>query len=107
MINNLIAEVKLKDEFAFGEISSLGQGVDRLVAPTFSIAAGLVVFYFIFGAFKFLTAGSDKEALNSGRGMMTHAMIGFIILMMAFLILQFVLSALFDIPNFQIIKGGQ
>lgn len=111
MITNLIAQVNLKqvnlkDEFAFGNVASLGQGVDRLVAPTFSIAIALVTIYFILGAVKILTAGSDKEALGSARGMMTHAIIGFIILMMAFLILQFLLSSLFGITDFKIIKGG-
>lgn len=100
----LLAEVKIKDQFAFGNISSLGEGIDRLVAPVFSLATLLVVIYFLIGAVKLIISGGDKEAINSARAMITHAIIGFVILMFAFLILQFMFSSLFGISDFQIIK---
>lgn len=84
------AQVNIGDQYGYGYIKSLGQGVSLLVAPTFSIATTLVVIYFLIGAFKFLTSGGDKEALASGRNMITHAIIGFVILIFAFLILQFI-----------------
>jgi len=98
------AQVDIGKEYAFGDIKSLGEGTDRLVGPTFSIATVAVVMYFLFGAFKILTAGADKEAMGNARNMITHAIIGFVILMFAFLILQFLLSSLFGIKDFQIIQ---
>lgn len=84
------AVVNIDNEYGFGNIGSLGEGTSKLVAPAFSIATAVVVIYFLIGAFKFLTSGGDKETTSSARGMITHAIIGFIILMFAFLILQFI-----------------
>ncbi len=82
--------IDIGNEYGFGDIKSLGEGVSRLVAPTFSLATALVIIYFLIGAFKFLTSSGDKESLASARGMIIHAIIGFVILMFAFLILQFI-----------------
>lgn len=103
-MKEVLAAVKIEDQYAFGNIKSLGEGVNLLVAPAFSIATAAVVIYFLMGAIKFLTAGANKDDISSARAMITHAIIGFIILMFAFLILQFVLSNLFGIKDFQLIK---
>ena len=101
-MSNLIAEVNIGEKFGFGNIGSLGEGTTRIVGPTFQIAAVLVIIYFLLGAFKFLRAGGNKEETEAGRQMINHAVIGFIILMLAFLVLQFLLSRLFE-TDFRII----
>ena len=80
----------IEDKYDFGNIGSLGQGINLLVAPAFSIATLAVVIYFLMGAFTYLTSGGDKESVGNAQKMITHAIIGFIILMFAFLILQFI-----------------
>lgn len=92
-----LADVPIKDYFAFGDIKSLGQGTSQLVGPMFSIAAVVVIIYFLFGAFKYLRAGGSKEEIEAARNMIVHAIFGFLILMFAFLVLQFLLSSLFGI----------
>ncbi|MCL4365666.1 hypothetical protein M1437_00355 [Patescibacteria group bacterium] len=91
--------------FGFGNITSLGQAVSQLIPAVFSLAAVAVVINFLLGAFKYLKAGSSKEEIDGARQMITHSIIGFIILIFAFLILQFLLSSLFGIKGFQIIQG--
>ncbi len=86
---SLIAAVDIGNEYGFGYIKSLGEGVSLLVNPTFSIAIAVVVIYFLVGAFKYLTAAGNKDAIAAARAMIIHAIIGFIILIFAFLILQF------------------
>ena len=76
--------------FGFGGFKSLGEATDKLVNPVFSIAASLVTLYFVFGAFDYARSGGDKEAVAKARKKITHAIIGFILLMFAFLILQFI-----------------
>ncbi|MBI2020448.1 hypothetical protein HYS94_03415 [Candidatus Daviesbacteria bacterium] len=66
------------------------------------MAAVLVVLYFLFGAFKYLRAGGNKEEVEGARQMIEHAIFGFILLMFAFLILQFLLSFLFGVTNFRL-----
>jgi len=88
--------------FGFGNLKSLGETTSQLVTPAFSIAAAGVVIYFLLGAFKYLRSGGNKEEVEGARQMITHAIIGFIILMFAFLILQFLLSSLFEVTGLQI-----
>lgn len=89
---------------ATNKTTSLGDALGLLVDPAFAIATVAVVIYFLIGAFKYLTAGSDKNALPAAQAMITHALIGFVLLMLAFLIFQFVLSNLFGITGLQVIK---
>lgn len=94
--------MNIGDKFGFGgpKYSSLGETTSQLVTPFFSIAAFLVILYFLLGAFKYLRAGGSKEEVEGARQMIQHAALGFIILMFAFLILQFLLSRLFEIQGF-------
>ncbi len=98
--------VQIGDCFGFGGLTSLGQATSQLVIPTFSIASSLVVLYFLFGAFKYLKAGGNKEELEGARLMITHSIIGFMVLIFAFFVLQFLLARLFDIDiqGFNFIK---
>lgn len=95
--------IDLKDQFAFGNIKSLAEGVGYLTMPAFAIAAIALVFYFIVGAFQYLTSGGDKNALQSAQKMIIHAIMGFILLMVLFLILQF-LPEFFGLKGFKIIQ---
>lgn len=90
-------------EFGFGDIKSLGQATSRLVTPVFSIAAGLVVLYFVFGAFDYILARGEKEGIEKAKKKITESIIGFIILMFSFLTLQFLLYSLLRIENLKII----
>ncbi|MBI3109586.1 hypothetical protein HYZ06_00955 [Candidatus Daviesbacteria bacterium] len=96
--------IPIGEKFGFGNITSLGEATSKLVTPAFSITAVMVIMYFLFGAFRYLRAGGNKEEMEGARQMITHAIIGFFILMSAFLVLQFLLSSLFGITGFQIIR---
>ena len=98
------AQVNIGQEYGYGYLKNLGEGINKLVTPTFSIAMAVVIFYFLIGAFRLLMSGGEKETVASSRSMITHAIIGFIILMFAFLILQFVLSSLFGITSLRVIN---
>lgn len=100
----LLAEVKIGEEFGFGNLKSLGQATDQLVGPIFSIATFVVILYFLLGAFKYMKAGGNKEDVESARMMILHAIIGFIVLMFAFLILQYLVSSLFGLGSFEVIQ---
>lgn len=93
----------LSSSFGFGEIISLGQGTTSLVRPMFALAAALVTIYFLIAAFKYLKAGANKEDVEGARQMITHSIIGFAILMLTFLILQYLLATLFGIKDLKII----
>ena len=102
-MKGLIAQIDIGKDFGYGYLKNLGQGTSLLVTPIFSIATFLVILYFLLGAFKYLKAGGSKEEVEAARQMITHAIVGFFLLMLAFLILQFILSSLFNITDFKII----
>lgn len=97
------APFNIGENYAFGGIPSLGEGFNNLILPGFSLAATLVTIYFIIGAFKWLTSGGDKNALSGARSMITHAIIGFMLLIFMFLVVQY-LPKLLDLGDFKIIK---
>lgn len=97
------AQVDIGEKFGFGDIKSLGEGTSKLVVPMFSVATSLVVLYFLFGSFKYLRAGGNKEEVEGARQIIEHAIFGFILLIFSFLVLQFLLSSLFGQPIYPII----
>lgn len=98
-----ISPVPLSQAYGFGWINSLAEGTNLLVGPAFAIAALAVTVYFIIGGLRFLLSGGDKDSIAKARGMITHAVIGFILLMLTFIILQFI-PEFFDLKGFAIIK---
>ena len=94
--------VDLGTNYGYGYINNLGEGFSHLVIPGFAIAGTGVSIYFLIGAFKVLTSGGEKEALSSARNMITHAIIGFILLMVMFLVLKF-LPGFFGLGDYKII----
>lgn len=88
--------VDLGQQFGFGSIKSLGEGLGYLIGPAFAIAGAAVVFYLIIGAFQYMMSGGDKNAVAGARDMIIHGIIGFILLIMLFLVVQF-LSQFFGI----------
>lgn len=90
------ASVDLSQEFGFGYIGSVATTLEHLLPLAFTVAGLAIIFYFLYGAFKIITAGADKEALASARAMITHSIVGFILLMLMFLILKYI-TAFFGI----------
>lgn len=103
LITPAYADVKIGNEFGFGYLKSLGQITNSIIMPIFSFVAAVVVIFFLFGAFKYIIAGADKEKVAQARQTIIHSIIGFIILMFAFFILQFIPQFL-ELPGLDIIK---
>lgn len=80
----------LSEDYAFGGLQSLGQIINGAMPLFFSIATLSVVIYFLVGAVKLITSSGDKNAVASARNMIVHAIIGFILLMLLFILLEFI-----------------
>jgi hypothetical protein len=88
----------------------IGEGADiiaRLIANFLKIAfslAGLVLLaMLLWGGIQWLTAGGDKEKLSKAKGRITSALIGFVIFMSVFAIINFIAPAL-GLEFLQILK---
>jgi hypothetical protein len=85
-----MSSVDLRSNFGFGKIDTLGEGFSKLTMPIFEIAGIAVVIYLLIGGIKYITSGGDKNAIASAQQMITHAIIGFVLLVLLFVIVQFV-----------------
>ncbi len=68
-----------------------------------NLGALAVIAFFLWGAFEWITAGSDSKKTETARSRMTNAVIGLIILVSSFTILSFV-SKIFFGENFDLLK---
>ena len=67
-----------------------GRVLSNALTIIFVVAALLVLFFLIIGAFQWITSGGDKEKVGKARGTIINALIGLAILALAFLIVRVV-----------------
>lgn len=77
-----------------GGSTGLGDVVSRVVAFLLYLAAILAVVYLIYGGIIYITAGGDAEKATKGRTALINAIIGIVIIALAFLIVRWVSSIL-------------
>ena len=79
------ADITGEFDLSYGDFSTF---VETLTPIAFSVAAIMVAFYFIIGAFELITSQGDKAHIVSARAKIYHSIIGFILLIVIFLIMQ-------------------
>lgn len=100
------------------QLNDPGIGIKSTTSPSqiltssltiiYVVATVLVLFFIIFGAFKWITSGGDKEAIAGARKTIINALIGLVLLALAVVIVVAVGKLLninvfqnFKIPNLQ------
>jgi len=68
-----------------------------------SIGALAVIAYFVWGAFEWITAGSDSKKTETARSRMTNAIIGLVLMVTSFTLLGFISKVLFG-GNFDLMR---
>lgn len=66
--------------------ASIGSLITSALQIVFIAAALAVLIYLVWGAFKWITSGGDKDAIGKARGSIVNALIGLFILALAFFI---------------------
>ena len=66
-----------------------GDFISGLYQVTFLIATFLALYWLVWGIFEYIIASGDKQKLAEARGKLTWAIIGLILILLAFLIAQF------------------
>jgi hypothetical protein len=68
------------------------------ILPTAYVIAGVILFlYTVFGGFLIISSGSDPKAADSGKQVITNAIIGFVILFASYWLIQ-IIEVLTGIP---------
>lgn len=94
----------IRDQYEFAVwYDSLGKLTTILIPLAFSIAAIMISFYFIIAAFELITSQGDKAHIVSARSKIYHSIIGFILLIALFIILQYIIPAFLGSDTFKII----
>lgn len=73
---------------------NLGLFVNTLTPIAFSIAAVMIMFYFIIAAFELITSQGDKAHIVSARSKIYHSIIGFVLLIVLFVVMQYIIPAI-------------
>lgn len=84
----------ISSQFDFATFATLGGFAYKLINLAFSIAALMVVFYFIIAAIEIINSQGDKAHLVSARSKIYHSIIGFILLIVLYLIIRYLIPAL-------------
>ena len=75
--------------FHLTDSSSLGEVLSGTLEVVFYIAGFLLFFWMLWGVFKYLLAEGDKEHLVKARNHLRWALVGFIVVILAFLLSQY------------------
>ena len=88
---------KLAD-FKFAD-ADIGQIINDLVPYIFALAGLALMMVLIWGGFGLMTSAGDPKKMEAARGKLTNAIIGFIIIFMAYWLVQ-ILETIFGIKIF-------
>lgn len=81
-------------------LTSLGSIISAVVPYLFGIAGFLLLLYLIFGGFSYMMSGGDPKAAESAKQRITNAIIGFVIIFVAYWLVQ-ILGMVLGITQFQ------
>lgn len=74
--------------------TSLGDFISGLLNIAFSITVFLAFFWLVWGGFQYIAAGGDKQKLAAARSRITWAIVGLLLVSVAFLVAQFAVEIL-------------
>lgn len=77
-----------------GKFSTAGDVISGLFNITFYLATFLAFFWIVWAAFQYIAAGGDKQKLAQARSRITWALVGLLIIALAFLIAKYIAEIL-------------
>ena len=85
----------------FGNIADIFSGDVGLISILMAISGFALVIYIVLGGFDLMTSGGDPKKIQSGKAKITHGVLGFMIVLFAYGIIQIIgtVLGLSDIVN--------
>ncbi len=77
-----------------GGVNTASQIIIRIIEILLAIAGLIAVIFLIVGGFRYITAGGNEEASESAKKTITNAIIGIVIIILAFVIVRVISNAL-------------
>lgn len=91
---NQIAQVnfnQLQTSFGSNALSAsptIGDVVGKLLLYIYAIGGMALLVYLVIGGFKLMTSSGDPKAIDEAKKAITHALIGFVVLFVAYWIIE-------------------
>ncbi len=87
----------------FGDGTDLMGIVALIIQIAFALAGLIATFYLILGGYNYIVAGGNPEAIEGAKATITNAIIGMIVILVSYLLVDFLLARLgannIDLPN--------
>ncbi|MFH0928180.1 MAG: hypothetical protein V1821_01765 [bacterium] len=88
---NAMLETATDDAFGGQTLPEL---ISSIINQAFALIGIIVLFYFLYGGYMWMTATGDTEKVTKAKQVMTQAVIGLIIILASYAIASFVVTAL-------------
>lgn len=82
------------EQFVGEDQVDVGEFIVSILEIVLSIVGLIAVVFLVWGGFKYMTASGDEERVKSAKGTMINAIIGLVIVLLAFAIIQVVATLL-------------
>lgn len=86
------------------ELKTLGGIISEALRFLFVFAGLALLLYLLYGGFQLMTSGGDPKGIAEGKGKITNAIAGFLIIFVAFWVIQAV-AIIFGLKELQSIFG--
>jgi len=73
--------------------------IGRIINVVLGFLGIVLLFYFLYGGFKWMTSGGEEEGVNEAKTMIKNAVIGLVIVMASYAISSFVLDNLMAVTT--------
>jgi hypothetical protein len=97
--------VKLQSNISGQSFNNLGEIINKIVPYILATGLIFVFIYLIIGGFGIMTSKADPKAMDAAKQKITYAIVGFIIIFIAFWIVQ-LLGMITGLGNFGGAVGG-
>jgi len=84
--------------------NTVGQVIEKFLPYIFAGAGALLFLYLLAGGFAYMTSGGDPKKTSAAQGQITNAIIGILLVLLAFVLVQ-VVGRIFGLPDFKDIFG--
>jgi len=95
---------QIPGNFKWRNSQSIGDVISSFLSYLFIFAGIGLLVYLVLGGFKLMTSAGDPKAIQSGKSMITNAVVGFIIIFISYWLVQAV-GLVFGISAFSNIFG--
>ncbi len=82
-----------------GGTTDLNVIVGRIINVVLGFLGIVLLFYFLYGGFKWMTAGGSEDGVSEAKTMIRNAVIGLVIVMAAYALTDFVLRQLVTVTS--------